>query len=90
MIPRHVCNRFNLHDDIWEILDIFDRYSTRFGLVSVALFETIAVAWVFKLEKCNELDRQKIQTIKPKKILMKQWQLVQSLVQSTEQFSKQV
>ncbi|XP_077974866.1 sodium-dependent dopamine transporter-like isoform X2 [Styela clava] len=58
MIPRHVCNRFNLHDDIWEILDIFDRYSTRFGLVSVALFETIAVAWVFKLENFeNDIEK---------------------------------
>lgn len=31
-------------------LDIFDTYSATFGLVTVALFETIAVSWVYKLE----------------------------------------
>ncbi|XP_077965709.1 sodium- and chloride-dependent transporter XTRP3-like [Styela clava] len=39
-------------------LDIFDGYSATFGLVSVALFETIAVAWVFKLENFeNDIER---------------------------------
>lgn len=33
------------------MLDVFDSYSATFGLTAVALFETIAVSWVYKIKK---------------------------------------